>query len=91
MHDEQGVFTYKDRWLLILENPDCLSSLERFAGNINHLTAVVLKESKEVGTCFCFFGQCGHEDFYQIMSSALCSSATGRERLIRTRLIRSST
>ena len=48
VHDEQGVFTYKDRWLLVLENPEDLSSLQQFAGNIIHLTATVQKSKKKV-------------------------------------------
>ena len=55
VHDERGVFTYKDRWLLVLENYDDLVSLQQFAGNITHLTAIVLNSNQEVSPYFISF------------------------------------
>ena len=40
--DEQGVFTHKNKWLLVLNNDTDLLNIQQYAGNIIHLTAVVL-------------------------------------------------
>ena len=40
--DEQGLFTFKNKWLLVLNNDTDLLNIQQYAGDIIHLTAVVL-------------------------------------------------
>ncbi len=40
IYDEQGVYTFKHKWLFIVNNQSELLALEPYAVNITHLTAV---------------------------------------------------
>ena len=48
LHDEQGVFTYKNKWLLVLNHKTDQLYLQQYAGDIIHLTAVVLHSNTKV-------------------------------------------
>ena len=45
---EQGVFTYKNKWLLVLNNEKDLLCLQQYAGDIIHLTAVIDNSNYQV-------------------------------------------